>query len=60
MLINWERDSSVKVTDEFLLSSLQPQHARPPEAAKQSVCLRLRDYATEIWTWVFAQPGPPH
>jgi len=60
MLVNWERDSCLKVTDEFLLSSLQPHHAPPAEAAKQSVGLRLRDYATEIWTWVFAQPGPPH
>jgi hypothetical protein len=60
MLINWERDSCVKVTDEFLLSSLQPHHAQPQQAAKQSVGLRLRDYATQIWTRVFAESGPPH
>jgi NDP-sugar pyrophosphorylase family protein len=60
MLINWERDSCLKVTDEFLLSSLQPHHARPQPAVRQSVALRLRDYVNEVWTWVFAESRPPH
>ena len=57
-LVNWERDSCLKVTDEFLLCSLHPHHP-PPTPPKASALLRLREYVTQLLTSVFAQSDPP-
>jgi hypothetical protein len=56
-LVNWERDSYVKITDEFLLSSLHP-HRSSPASAKISAILRVRDYVSQVLTSVFAESGP--
>lgn len=52
-LINWERDSSLKVSDEFLLCSLDHHPARPVPAelpAPTSAMVRLHKYVTQLLT----------
>jgi NDP-sugar pyrophosphorylase family protein len=57
-LINWERDSCLKVPDEFLLCSLERPSASPA-AAKVSATLRRREYVNQWLASAFAQFGPP-
>ena len=62
-LINWERDSCVKVPDEFLLCSLEP-HVRPLTARKPAVrpvlpALRIREYVSQWLTALSAKISPP-
>jgi len=57
-LVNWERDSCVKVTDDFLLCPLHP-HPAPPVLSKTPSLHRLREYVSQLLTSVFAETGPP-
>lgn len=54
-LVNWERDSCLKVIDDFLLCSLEPHRAQPlpanaaaPDNALLSAIVRLREYVTQL------------
>jgi len=59
-LINWERDSSVKVRDEFLLCSLEPQQAvAEPKSSPNPSKLRFREYASGILDSLSAKIIPP-
>jgi NDP-sugar pyrophosphorylase family protein len=58
MLVNWERDSCLRVTDEFLLCALHA-HRAPPAPPKASALLRLREYLNQVMTSVFAESDPP-
>ena len=56
-LINWERDSCLKVPDAFLLCSREPQRARPvpaktaaPVPAPLSAKVRFREYVSQLLT----------
>jgi len=56
-LINWQRDSCLKVPDSFLLCSREPQRIRPVSANKPapvhaplSATARFREYATRLLT----------
>ncbi len=56
-LVNWERDSCLKVTDEFLLCSRKPQRARTAPAkssapihAPLSAMVRFREYVSQLLT----------
>lgn len=56
-LINWQRDSCVKVPDEFLLCSREPQRIRPvsankpaPVLAPLSAGVRFRQYVSQLLT----------
>lgn len=56
-LINWERDSCLKVPDEFLLCSREPQRARPvqtnrpaPVRTPLSIKVRFREYVSQLLT----------
>jgi hypothetical protein len=53
-LINWERDSCLKVPDSFLLCSREPRHARPvpgqTPAPVPTAMLRLRAYLSQLLT----------
>jgi NDP-sugar pyrophosphorylase family protein len=56
-LINWERDSCVKVPDAFLLCARKPQRARPAPAettalvrAPVPAMVRLREYVSQLLT----------
>jgi len=57
-LINWERDSCLKVTDEFLLCSLEPPRARQA-LAETSGMPRLREYVSQFLTSAFGKSDPP-
>jgi carbonic anhydrase/acetyltransferase-like protein (isoleucine patch superfamily) len=57
-LVNWERDSCLKVPDEFMLCSLQPNPA-PSAPAKSPSRLRILEYVSDLWTSMFAEIGPP-
>ena len=57
-LVNWERDSCLKVSDEFLLCSLHP-HRPAPAPAKAPSILRVRDYVSQVLTSFFAESDPP-
>ena len=57
-LINWERDSCLKVTDEFLLCSLDPPRANPAPA-KRPVIAGLRKFDLPLPTAVVGEFGPP-
>ena len=57
MLVNWERDSCLKVPDAFLLCSREPQRARPVPAKTSapihtplSAMVRLREYVSQLLT----------
>jgi len=56
-LVNWERDSCLKVSDEFLLCSLHPHRTAAP--AKTPSILRVRDYVSQVLTSLFAESDPP-
>jgi len=56
-LINWERDSCVKVPDAFLLCSREPQRARR-DPAKSSAKQRLREFVGELPPSVVAEFNP--
>lgn len=57
-LVNWERDSCLKVTDEFLLCSLEPP--RPgPAPAKVSAMPRVREYVSQLLNSAFRESDPP-
>ena len=58
MLVNWERDSCLRVPDAFLLCSREP-HRAPPPPAKETSMLRFREYVGQVLTAVFAESGPP-
>jgi NDP-sugar pyrophosphorylase family protein len=65
-LINWERDSCLKVPDEFLLCSLAPHRMRPEEARKTTprpvrlpAVLRLREHFSELLASLYAKISPP-
>jgi NDP-sugar pyrophosphorylase family protein len=63
-LINWERDSWVKVPDEFLLCSLEPHRARPvavtrPAPQPALPTLRIREYVGEWLAALSAKITPP-
>ena len=56
-LVNWERDSCLKVPDAFLLCSRKAQRARPapaessvPVHAPLPAMVRIRDYVTHFLT----------
>lgn len=56
-LINWQRDSCLKVPDSFLLCSREPQHLRPvpgqtpaPVYTPLPAMLRLREYLSQLLT----------
>jgi carbonic anhydrase/acetyltransferase-like protein (isoleucine patch superfamily) len=56
-LINWQRDSCVKVPDEFLLCSREHQRIRPvaanvpaPVLAPLSAAVRFREYVSQLLT----------
>jgi len=56
-LVNWERDSCLKVPDAFLLCSREPQRRRPvpsktaaPVREPRSATARLRQYVTQLLT----------
>jgi carbonic anhydrase/acetyltransferase-like protein (isoleucine patch superfamily) len=57
-LINWERDSCLKVPDAFLLCSREPQRARPPKA-KTPAKARLRELVGEMPAPMLADFDPP-
>ena len=57
-LINWARDSCVKVTDAFLLCSREPQRVRRAPA-KSSARLRLREFVGELPPSVVVEFHPP-
>lgn len=56
-LVNWERDSCLKVNDEFLLCSLHP-HRTPPAPVKAPSILRVRDYVSQAFNSFFASDPP--
>lgn len=57
-LVNWERDSCLKVTDEFLLCSLEPP--RPsPAPAKAAAMPRVREYVSQLLSSAFRESDPP-
>jgi len=58
MLVNWGRDSCLKVADEFLLCSLESHRARPAPARTLAMP-RLREYVSRLLTSAFGQFGPP-
>ena len=56
-LVNWERDSCLKVPDAFLLCSRKPQRARPVQAkapapvhAPLATMVRFREYVSQLLT----------
>jgi hypothetical protein len=56
-LINWQRDSCLKVPDSFLLCSREPQRARPtptktpePVHAPLPAMMRFREYVSQLLT----------
>jgi carbonic anhydrase/acetyltransferase-like protein (isoleucine patch superfamily) len=56
-LVNWQRDSCLKVPDSFLLCSREPRRARPvpenipaPVHAPLSATVRFREYVTQLLT----------
>lgn len=56
-LINWQRDSCLKVPDAFLLCSREPQRIRPapakasaPIRAPLSATMRFREYVSQLLT----------
>ena len=58
MLVNWERDSCVRVPDAFLLCSREPHRApRPP--AKAAAKQRLRELVVEMPPAMCAEFDPP-
>ncbi|HWV98967.1 MAG TPA: hypothetical protein VNZ64_04665 [Candidatus Acidoferrum sp.] len=57
-LVNWERDSCLKVPDAFLLCSREPPRA-PPAPARMPAKQRLREYGRELPTSAFAEFDPP-
>jgi len=65
-LINWHRDSYLRVPDEFLLCSLEPQRPRHAAAKAASpaeplaaATVRFREFLGELVASVFAEAGPP-
>ena len=58
MLVNWERNSCVKVPDEFLLCSLEHHHARPAPA-RAAAKLRHRENLGPLLKPAFGEVGPP-
>ena len=57
-LVNWERDSCLKVPDAFLLCSREPPRLRPAPARMRAK-VRLREYGRELPTSAFAEFDPP-
>lgn len=57
-LVNWERDSCLKVTDEFLLCSLEISRAGPAPA-KTSAMPRVREQVGSLLTSGFGESDPP-
>jgi len=54
-LVNWERNSCLKVPDAFLLCAREPQRARPvpakiPASAPVSAGVRFREYVSQLLT----------
>lgn len=59
-LVNWERDSCLKVTDAFLLCSRESQPAHPvPATEKVAARPRLREYVGQWLTSAIREFGPP-
>jgi len=57
-LVNWERDSCLKVTDAFLLCSLETPRGRPAPAIKSELP-RVREQVGPLLTSGFGESEPP-
>jgi NDP-sugar pyrophosphorylase family protein len=57
-LVNWERDSCLRVTDEFLLCSLERQRTLPAPSRVPAMT-RLRESVGEMMTTALGESEPP-